>query len=491
MKRTTLKLALLAGSALCMAGTANAQDPAPPSDNDAETVVQAEAPASNEDLASRAAFLEAQVNALQEQLNDIKAQLTKATPSWKGMPQWEDKDSGWTFKPRGRIQYDVGFIENPDDLIPTRNLGFNTRVRRIGDAIITYTPKNKPWSITIGNHESMDGLEQITSSRFISFLERAQMNDAFTNTRRIGLSFGLQDTANIMRFNAGVFAAHSIDGSFDNDGWIGAARATYSPQLAGGMIHLGANYQHRDFQSNNGGTPSTSQGAPSANQLGRYRARPFLQTTDVRFVDTGNFAAKSDDILGIELAGIFKSFHFAGEAQWTKVKAYEAGDIATGLNGFGGTNTVVVPSDDPSFFSWYAELGYFLTGETRGYKNGLWDRTKVLHPFSQGGWGALQLNARYDYLDLDTDDLKFAWSNNFTTGVASPSVSLTRGGTQQGYLASLIWIPEDYVRFLLQFAHARVKGGPFAGVANPDSSKPVDDRTYGSNSIAMRAQVDF
>jgi phosphate-selective porin OprO/OprP len=266
------------------------------------------------------------------------------------------------------------------------------------------------------------------------------------------------------------------------------------------MLHFGANFQHREFQANNCPTPTTcvtssSTGAPSTNQLGRYRARPFLQTTDVRFVDTSAFAAKSDQILGAEVAGIFKSLHFTGEAQLVKVNAYSAGDTQTGLNAFPGTtaapNTALVPSDDPSFFSWYAELGYYLTGETRGYKNGMWDRTKVLKPFSQGGWGAFQVNARYDYLDLATDDLKEGFTNNFTTGVATASNNYGRGGTQTGYLASLIWIPEDYMRFLLQFAHTRVEGGPLAGTVNPTSTDPLDERNYSSNSVALRAQVDF
>ena len=171
------------------------------------------------------------------------------------------------------------------------------------------------------------------------------------------------------------------------------------------MLHLGANFQHREFQSNNGATVSNSVGAPSTNQQGRYRARPFLQTTDVRFVDTGNFAAKSDNIFGVELAGIFGPLHVAGEAQWTRSMPIRPATRATGLDAF-PTATFLVPSDDPSFFSWYAEAGYFLTGETRGYKNGLWDRTKVLKPFSKGGWGAFQVNARYDYLDLNSRKLQ-------------------------------------------------------------------------------------
>jgi phosphate-selective porin OprO/OprP len=513
MKNNPFLLALLAGSStLMLASPALAQD-AP-----AEAEAAEEGPLDPQQATAKAAFLEAQVEALQQQLDELKRQVTTVTPSWKGGPLVEDKESGWSFKPRGRIQYDAGYIENPDDAINTRNLGFNTRVRRIrlgvegaipgdfgykfemdfannnvgfGDAILTYQPKGKPWSVIVGNHESWDGLEQMTSSRFTSFLERAQMNDAFGNTRRIGLSLGLADKTNTARFNAGIFAAHSIDASMDNDGWIAAARATYSPQALGGMLHLGANFQHRHFQSNNGGIASTSTGAPSTNQLARYRARPFLQTTDVRFVDTGAFAAKSDNIIGAELGGIFKSLHVAGEAQFTQVDAYSTGDVATGLDAFSAANTALIPSDDPSFFSWYAEAGYFLTGETRGYKNGTWDRTKVLKPFSKGGWGALQVNARYDYLDLTTEDLQQGFTNNFTTGVATASNNLARGGTQAGYQASLIWIPEDYVRFLLQYTRTQVEGGPFAATVRPTSTAPLDERGYGVNSVALRAQVDF
>ena len=58
---------------------------------------------------------------------------------------------------------------------------------------------------------------------------------------------------------------------------------------------------------------------------------------------------------------------------------------------------------NPSFWGGYVEAGYFLTGETRGYKAGAWDRTKVLKPFSKGGFGAVQVIGRVDYLDLDCE----------------------------------------------------------------------------------------
>ena len=540
MIRKKVLAALLGGSALVFSTTAFAQEPAAAqqeptepdtSDAIADAAIAEAAPV--DDAAAKIELLQAQVEALQEALEGVKAQMAKTTPSWKGAPLLEDKDEGWSFKPRGRIQYDAGYVSNPDDSpngsLLTRNLGFNTRVRRIrlgaegtipggfgykfemdynnstvsfGDAIITYAPKGKIWNWAVGNQESLDGLEQITSSRFISFMERAAFNDAFTNTRRIGVNFGLVNKAGDMRFNAGLFAGHSIDSSFDNEGWIAAARGVYAPIVGGNQLHFGANFQHRKFQANNGSTVSSAINAPSTNQFGRYRARPFTQTTDVRFVDTGSYAAKSDDIFGLEFIGIFKSLHVTAEGQYLKSNAYGPGDtfdVADTRNLFAGstagTTTVsaLVPDGNPHFWGGYIEAGYYLTGETRGYKGGLWDRTKVLKPFSKGGWGAFQVNGRIDYLNLDSSKLRNGFNNNFQTGTFAASVNDTRGGKQLGLLASLIWIPEDYLRMYLQYSHAFVTGGPMAdeveGVAA--TTPGLDDAKYGVDFLGTRLQVDF
>jgi len=540
MTRKFVIAALLAGTAVTVSAPASAAQeqpaaqPAPeatePDASDASADATIQGANQVDDLQAKIELLQAQVEALQEALEGVKSQQVKAVPTWKGGPEFADKEAGFTFKPRGRIQYDAGYVWNPDDdpngALLTRNLGFNSRVRRIrlgaegtipggfgykfemdyangsvgfGDAIITYAPSGKPYSFSVGNQETLNGLEQITSSRFTSFMERAAFDDAFVNTRRIGLNLGYVNSAGDLRFNAGLFAGHSIDSSFDNESWIAATRAVYSPVLGGNQFHFGANFQHRKFQSNNNGTTASSSGQPSTNQLARYRARPFTQTTDVRFVDSGNFAAKSDDIFGLEFGGIFKSLHIAAEGQYLKSNAYRAGDtlsFASGsnLNRFpGDTVTVLVPDGDPSYWGGYIEAGYFLTGETRGYKNGLWDRTKVLKPFSKGGWGAVQINGRVDYLDLDDNGVMEGFNNNFQTGTSAASNNYTRGGKQLGLLASVVWIPEDWMRFYFQYSHAFITGGPMADeVSGLSSSNPdVADYDYGVDFVGTRAQIDF
>ena len=220
MKRSHFVRALLSASAMIMSTAAWAQEPeAQPDPSDATADAAIAETQALDDAQAKIELLQAQVEALQESIAQIQAAQAKVTPVWKGTPQLEDKEAGWSFKVRGRIQYDVGYVSNPDDepngSLLTRNLGFNARARRIrlggegtspggfgykcemdfanaatgfGDCIISYAPSGKPFSIDIGNQETNNGLEQISSSRFSSFIERAAFDDAFLNTRRLGIN---------------------------------------------------------------------------------------------------------------------------------------------------------------------------------------------------------------------------------------------------------------------------------------------------------------
>jgi phosphate-selective porin OprO/OprP len=99
MTTSKFMLALLGTSAFAaIAAPAFAQEPA------ADAAMESEAPAPTpEETAAQAAFLQAQVESLQAQIDALKKQVTTAQPSWKGAPQWADKDAGWSFKLRGRL----------------------------------------------------------------------------------------------------------------------------------------------------------------------------------------------------------------------------------------------------------------------------------------------------------------------------------------------------------------------------------------------------
>jgi len=209
-----------------------------------------------------------------------------------------------------------------------------------------------------------------------------------------------------------------------------------------------------------------------------------------------HFVAKRFQVHGFGGKGQRAAESGAGEIQKVWVhKAYDATQAAA-INAAADNNDTipagsVLLNGNPSFVGGYAEVGFFVTGETRGYKGGRFDRTKVLHPFNDGGWGAVQLNARVDYLNLNDR------VDSSSTSVAAPFY--VNGGKQLGYQLSAIWNPTDFIRFMAQYSHIDVTGGPRGSVATATTPgifpigtlTPANRRKFGVDTWGARAQLDF
>ncbi len=374
--------------------------------------------------------------------------------AWKGAPEVTG-EGGWSFKPRGRLQFDIGTASGPAGFTDA-STGFGSEVRRayigfdgklpggfgyraeidvaassveITDLYLTYQA-SKQVGLTIGQHKPFWGLEELTSDLFTSFTERAAVNTAFGYERRLGASATYANGPVLVQ--GGAFTDNVADLNNDENNSVSLdGRAVFMPKVGPGQLHLGGSVHWHDLND-------------SAASV-RYRVRPFIHTPDVRFIDTGNLGAVSELGYGLEAAYIQGPFHATGEAHWQRVTRPGA-------------------LTDPTFFGGYAEVGVFLTGgDTRGYKGGAFDRVKPKNPVGQGGLGALQINLRYDYLDL------------IDAGVI--------GGKQNGYDLGLVWTPTDYTRFLLSYGH----------VVYSDAAIPAagGDRDYSVDAVGMRAQLDF
>jgi phosphate-selective porin OprO/OprP len=390
--------------------------------------------------------------------SDVSAKPAAATDpgpkvTWKGAPELR-AEGGWSFKPRGRLQLDTGWIDAPSSLDAGDSLGFATEVRRaylglggtlpgglgyrleadfasdsveLTDAFLTYEAA-EGLTLLLGHHKPFFGLEEETSDLLLPFMERAAFNTAFGFERRIGLS-GTYETGDWL-VQGGVFTANASDLSSDgNNSYSLDGRVVFSPELAGGRLHLGGSAHFRDLND--------------ASDTVRYRARPFIHTTDLRLVDTLAFSASGERHFGAELAYMRGPFH-------ATLEGHRMTALRPGLA-------------NPSLWGGYAEIGMLLTaGDTVAYSGGAFDRVRPVRPVNEGGIGALQLNARYDRLDLNDGAI--------------------RGGRQEVLGASLIWIPTDYVRFLVNYGHLWIA----------DAAIPAGmDTGYQADTVAMRAQFDF
>ena len=398
----------------------------------------------------------AQAEAAKSAVAAMPAASVTAKPAtdvtWDGAPKLATKD-GWSFKPRGRVQLDVAGVNAPDNIVSRQKLGIGTEFRRayigfdgtmpggfgyrveadlansgveLTDLYLTY--KASPQlTVTVGQHKPFQSMEDMTSDLFSSFMERAAFNSAFGFERRVGVSATY--TGKQVLVQGGVFTDNARDlltdsnNSFSLDG-----RVVFMPKVAGGQLHIGGSGHYREFND--------------LSNIAAYSVRPFVHTTDLRLVSTGNIGASGERSYGAELAYIRGRFHATAESHWMTA-------IRPGLS-------------DPTFNGGYAEVGYLLTRDATVYKNGTYDRIRPKTPLGKGGIGAIQANLRYDWLDLNDGTI--------------------RGGRQQIAGASLVWVPTDYTRFILNYGHIWLDDAAVAAGLS---------RNYSADSIGVRAQIDF
>ncbi|MDC0111787.1 porin [Emcibacteraceae bacterium] len=345
---------------------------------------------------------------------------------WKGVPELSSDDGNYKMKIRGRIFTDWGSIsDNSGKVADTTEL----RTGRIGiEGVIMKDIKYKfgvdfaggnsniknasiewslkPVSIVVGQYKVPVSLEEQTSSRYITFIERSGITDAFGFGRNIGI--GANFLKNNFTIKAGVFQG-TVAGNSNKEGRTYALRSTYAVKIKNALIHIGASAFHR----------KNDQGILTK----RYRQRPHHHLSPSRYVDTGNLNAKSDTFFGAEFGVVLGPL--SAQTEWGGVKSNAA--TRTGI--------------DASFSGGYVDVSYIITGENRGYKGGVFDRIEVANPVSSGGAGAFQIAARYDVIDL-TD-----------------KVADVFGGKQTSYIVGMNWYLNNYIRVMANYSNSKIDGG--------------------------------
>lgn len=222
-------------------------------------------------------------------------------------------------------------------------------------------------NVLIGHQYEPMGLEQQTSSRFITFLERSTLTDAFMPERNTGIT--LWNSNDQFTSSVGWFRDTNSQGTSSDESTAFTGRVVFRPWLEEGgrrLCHLGLSASQRNTE---GGVD--------------YDARPDNHLI-AKFVDTGSISADDALLIGFEAAVQEGPFH--------------------GLFEFAQANVDDTAGTDPTFTGWTLQGGWFLTGEHRGYKAGhaVFGRVKPSQNAlgSDGGMGAWEFALRYSNLDL-------------------------------------------------------------------------------------------
>lgn len=353
-----------------------------------------------------------------------------------GVPAWSPEGSDLSIDIRGRVFYDFADIDSDFALASPEGGAEEWRAQRIGadirygDTKITaefefagtddveaadlYLSQSLGGglSVTVGHFKEAVSMEEQTSSRFTTFMERGALTDAFGISRRVGAKASMSGTN--WSWTAAIQGG-TMDGlDVESNGWAASGRAGFAPVLdedAGRYVHLGASVRYRDH----GG---------ASDPLYRYRQRPNAHLAP-NVVATPAFA-DSDLMLAAEAAAGFGAFHVEGEL------ARLSADGAAG-------------GADADFMGGFVQAGWYVTGESRAYDvgDGRFDRVKPKTPLGDGGFGAVEIAARLDWVDLDDGAIAGGDVTTRTLGVN--------------------WLPTARTRIAANFVDADVDGGPYGG----------------------------
>ncbi len=226
-------------------------------------------------------------------------------------------------------------------------------------------------NVKVGHFKEFWSLEEQTSSKYLTFMERSLVNEALSPGRSIGIGVYDHELDDTVTWGIGFF--NETDGY--GHGLIGkqiSGRVTLTPYREGkDLVHVGVAYNRLD---------------PPRGEA-RFRARPEDHQAEHPVIDTGRFDLDDADMLGLEGAAVFGPF--SAQAEYVS---------------FSGNS---VSAGDPRVSGFYVQGSWFLTGESRPYGHGAFGRVKPNANFmnGEGGPGAWQVAVRYSHLDLDGGDL--------------------------------------------------------------------------------------
>ena len=331
------------------------------------------------------------------------------TTKVNGALSFTSDDKQFSAKIGGRLQQDWAFIQVDDDARDNFGLGSTdgTEFRRARlyasgkmhgnvkykseyefangsldakDLYIELTGVPGVGNVRVGNFYEPISLVEQTSSKYITFVERA-LPTGFVPSRNMGLMVHRTFADGAARLAAGVFREDGDDVTTSVEGGALAqsARITALPMRTDDgrtLVHLGVGVSHRRPPGN-----ARSYSFRAENHIGE------------KVIKTGTIAVDELWLVDAEAAIVAGSFSVQGEY----VTISHTGLESESARAAGDTN-------DPSFSGFYAQASFFPTGEHRPYSTseGVFSRVKPKTTYGRdGGSGAIELAARYSYVDLN------------------------------------------------------------------------------------------
>ncbi|MCC7085310.1 MAG: hypothetical protein IT427_09915 [Pirellulales bacterium] len=278
-------------------------------------------------------------------------------------------------------------------------------VPAIADAYLAWTDLPGVGTFRAGNLKEPIGMEHVQSSRWLDFIERSYLQDTifgpFNNGFNPGMLFFNDWGDERGTWWIGAFSNNSNPFGYGiGDDWAVTGRVTWLPYFdepSDGryLWHLGmsASVRHPD------------EGEVRLRARGDIRSGPPGVLNPI-YADTGTMEASQQELLAFENAAVW--------GPWTLQAEYVGTWIESAVKPIAPPAARVLHGT-PFYHGGYVQLLYFLTGEHRAYNHhyAVFDRvvpyTNLFFVDGAGGhcygWGAWQIGARYNAIDLNDNGI--------------------------------------------------------------------------------------
>jgi phosphate-selective porin OprO/OprP len=333
---------------------------------------------------------------------------------------------------QGTVAKYFDFYLNPD-------FGGGTTVLQDAYVDVRFTPKLR---VRVGKIKTPFGIERLQSGQSLLFVERALPNNLVPN-RDVGLQLHGELLQGVVGYQLAVLNGVADGASADiasNDSKDLAGRLFFQPWRTKGTSPLrGLGF---GMAGTTGEATGLLRGYVSVSQVNVFSYASTVTASG----DRRRWTPQLSFFLGP--AGVLAEYvHVRHDVQ----KAETGAPVATARL----TNS-----------AWSVTGSWLVTGEDATYGN---VRPKSYYVPTAGTWGALQLVARFNRLDID--DAAFAG------GFADPAKSVRRASA---WGAGLNWIWNDNLKYVLDYERTS-----FAGGAPEGADRPTE------NSIQTRLQLSF
>jgi phosphate-selective porin OprO/OprP len=355
-------------------------------------------------------------------------------------------------------------------------------------------------TVRVGNQKDPYGYEHLTSSRWLNFMERSFAQDAFEGPFNNGFLPGIQVMNSTedgsVGWQIGEFKNTTNPFGFSNSsgGSMTVGRLVWLPVFEDEgrkLLHLGLSGRTMEPRRQYTSFDRTT-GLPSGDPITavRFRSRGSIRNgppgpLNSIYADSGLLEGTWQNMIGLEFVGNNGPWSFQSEyfGSWLyNAHTTSAGPLTT--NGFQpapGTSVGTV-----YYQAAYAEVLYFLTGESRTYSKieYRFDRPIPHNNFyavrgggsgrrlslSEGAW---QAGIRYNYLCLSDGEVN--------------------GGVLNGCTLGLNWLlnPNARVYFNYDFTHRDFTSTPFAKVNGEVVPSPSYDGSGWIHGFGTRLAFDF